>query len=223
MSLIKSNVRILSFLLFSCVGWCVSFFPCLASSQKIHDTYVTGGLAHGSVPGYGAGYSYSLRPNIKILAEFVYSFADYSGDFKDQFVEMEKLSLSGQDLTLKTQYYVWNSLYLSGGFGYRALQIESRARSLIFDLSAEGKMSSSSFVTQFGIGNQWVISDRFTLGCQWLGFTVPIASTSESKLNANFEENPQFAETKNDLEKLSKKMGRMTTAQLLMFNAGIIF
>jgi hypothetical protein len=193
------------------------------STKNSHNAFFTAGLAHGSIPGYGVGYGYLFRPNLKILGEFVHSYRDFSNDYKAEYIETEKLDVTGQDLSIKAQYFLGQSFYLSGGFGHRSLRIAAHARSQLSDVSAEGEIASSSFVGQMGLGNEWKITDHFTLGCQWIGFSVPLTSSSASKLNASYEDDPQFAETKDDLNKLSKTMGSTTTMQLLMLNAGILF
>lgn len=79
-----------------------------------------------------------------------------------------------------------NSFYWRGGVDYRLSEVSYKYTSTFSPTSnVTREFKGNSFALNFQIGNQWQW-ENFTLGCDWIGYTLPVASniTSET-LNSN--------------------------------------
>jgi hypothetical protein len=77
--------------------------------------------------------------------------------------------------------FTGNSFYVRGGVDYRMVDYLYKTRD--FSTSIENSRSAfkgSSLNATFLIGNQWQW-ENFTLGCDWIGLTVPLSTQIDSE------------------------------------------
>ncbi|MBX2995101.1 MAG: hypothetical protein KF681_09770 [Bdellovibrionaceae bacterium] len=76
--------------------------------------------------------------------------------------------------------FVANSFYWRGGVDYRTSSVDYKYTSWVGNPDSTYKFSGNSVALNFQIGNQWQF-DGFTLGCDWVGYSMPIASNVTSE------------------------------------------
>ena len=91
---------------------------------------------------------------------------------------------TGYDYTIKTKslgahfkHFTGNSFYYRAGLDVRTVDYAYVDRSSTTDFV---NFDATSLAANFQIGNQWQWSS-FTLGCDWLGLSVPITSSVKNK------------------------------------------
>ena len=125
--------------------------------------------------------------------------------------------LKTNSVGIHAKKFMSNSFYINGGIDYTTMKYDN---DYIFTTSSikdaygfEANMISASFV----IGNQWQW-DTFTLGCDWVGMTLPISHNVTS----------EYADTSYSTAKRYNKEDQDTllvngSPQLLRFYVGATF
>lgn len=127
------------------------------------------GLAVAPFPAEGLGVGYFVSPSFVTELSYVAGSATLL-DF----------TVNTSLAELRAKYYVGNSFYVIGGFGQRSIGIDAQ-----LDASAVGgdkidvSVSTASTSLSIGLGNQWQWGG-FTLGCQWLGYFMPLSSSGDT-------------------------------------------
>ncbi|MFS4458159.1 hypothetical protein [Bdellovibrio sp. HCB2-146] len=165
------------------------------------------GVAQGSGQGVVAGYH--LDRNTVVQLEVL------SGVRKDGIFENYELKTNSVGIHAKK--FVSNSFYVNGGLDYSTIKYDN---DYIFTTSSnkdaygfEATMLSAGFV----IGNQWQW-ESFTLGCDWVGLTLPLShSISSEYADASYTNAKKY--NKEDQDTLLAN----GSAQLLRFYVGATF
>ena len=119
--------------------------------------------------GVGAQVGYFLSPKLMLEADYLHASFSFLGYQSNVNVA-----------TVRTKLFVGNSFYVQGGLGIRNLESVDDSLSLFGTDSYNSTFTSSYLVGEIGIGNRWQFS-AFTIGCDWVGYLVPVAKLSSSE------------------------------------------
>ncbi len=127
------------------------------------------GIGIAPIATSGLAFGYSINENSLIEASYV-----WGGDsVKDVIYETELTSI-------RLKYFFLSSAYLNLGSAYRNVRgtfsSDSAEDEEINDSEKSSLTSSTSlFTAEVAIGNKWQM-DHFVMGCDWLGFNLPVSS-----------------------------------------------
>ena len=162
--------------------------------------------------GQGLALGYHFDRNTVAQLEF------FSGVRKNNLDSIfDNYEAKVNSLSLHVKKFLANSFYVKGGIDYSTVKYNNK---YIFTSSAnkdaygfEGNMVSASIL----IGNQWQW-ENFTLGCDWVGITLPISNQVTSEFSdTTVASNARY--NKEDQEALLKN----GTGQALRFYIGATF
>jgi hypothetical protein len=125
-------------------------------------------------------------------------------------------SVSGQSLGLGIKNFIANSFYYTGSLNYRQIEYsEAENFGSIYDYAYD--FSGNATTGDFSIGNQWHWQN-FTLGCDWIGLSVPLASSIDSETVSG-----NIAEAQDNLDYAQSNFLKSFTVRLLNFYLGASF
>lgn len=125
----------------------------------------------------------------------------------------DQYEFSGSTVGLHYKKFFGNSFYAKMGVDYRSVTYKYK---YAFG-GGEESFSGDSLAAGLVIGNQWQWQN-FTLGCDWIGLSVPFASTVKSETVAG---NDSYY--RDELDKAQQKYLRNGFAQGLRFYMGYTF
>lgn len=157
--------------------------------------------------GSGIQVGYFLTPRLMLEADYMQ--ASFS-----LFGYESKVNVA----TARTKWFVGNSFYVQGGAGLRQLSAVDDVSAFIGTDSYRTSFASSYLVGEVGIGNRWQF-DSFTIGCDWVGYLVPLAKLSSSE---SFSGNESEA-TKDDDRKNFTSQSENGNLLLVRFHLGWAF
>ena len=120
--------------------------------------------------GVGGRVSMILSPALTIEAGYLYSQFALFGYSREAAL-----------LSARAKWFLGNSFYLTGGAGYRDNTVSER--NVEYDDANRVSIPSvrahtqEAITAELGIGNQWQFSG-FTIGCDWVGLSQPVATLS---------------------------------------------
>lgn len=173
---------------------------------------VGGSTLIGSGQGIIAGYH--LDRNTILQFEFTKGSSN-TGDKEDDGYNQRE----GSTVAFYAKKFLANSFYVKGGAEYTKVKYDNDylfgVSSLSNSKDAYG-FEASLTSAALSIGNQWQW-DNFTLGCDWIGMTVPVAHEVSSEYADDFYLAKQY--NKEDQETLLEK----ASVQALRFYVGYTF
>jgi|GEM_PF-3954318 len=123
--------------------------------------------------GGGFGFLWYVSPNDVLSVEF--GGGGYIGTTS---------VISGDDVTgsngrfgIFYKRFVTNSLYLKGGLEVRDINYKVTHKDL-FTPDYVQKGYINLYTVWVGIGNQWEVNRHLTIGCDWIGASIPFASNN---------------------------------------------
>jgi hypothetical protein len=122
---------------------------------------------------------------------------------------------------VRLKWFLGNSFYLQGGAGLRQMQATDSSvffSSLVVADTYKSTFSSSYAIGEIGLGNRWQFSN-FTIGCDWVGYAVPLAKLSSSESFTGPITESQKASDRDNFDKRSSEGNLM----LLRFHLGVSF
>lgn len=105
-----------------------------------------------------------------------------SGGSSSPTIFLGNVEYSGSTVGVHYKHFFGNSFYVKTGIDYRSVKFEYQSAFSTSRESFEGTSVGAGFV----IGNQWQW-ENFTLGCDWIGISVPFASTITSEQAASWD------------------------------------
>jgi hypothetical protein len=131
--------------------------------------------------------------------------------------------------SVNVKHFVSNSFYVKGGLDHRSVDYEYNYGNTFLGLgNPNGPRSSYSFngdswSTSFAIGNQWQW-ENFTLGCDWIGVTLPLAYTiRDEKMNDNLNSDTNAGEIRARRSDNEDKYVKQVAVQAVKFYLGASF
>lgn len=128
------------------------------------------GFGPGPVSGHG------LTAGIYLSPDQVVQFETYGG--QSEWYNATGSRVESRTLGVYFKQFSGNSFYFKGGVDYTTVN-----QTYIYSWTTTESGYSyrgSKFAATFVIGNQWQW-ERFTIGCDWLGWSVPITSNSNNE------------------------------------------
>jgi hypothetical protein len=168
------------------------------------------GFAVSIIPSEGIDAGYYLNRNSLLQLEYS----------KGKGLDYVFFDVEATTVGLNLKYFTGNSFYLKGGAEYRQVSI-TNFHCLFCDSNTKSDLGSADSIgVELAIGNQWQWSN-FTLGCDWLGATIPVATT---KISNSYKSDPDFSSSsKSDLDNAWNQLARTTSYELLRFYLGASF
>lgn len=150
----------------------------LRKNQSMMATAQVAGIGPLSAYTTGVNFGFYIDPN---------SILDIAYHHNLFFANVGTL---GSDYTIKFEmfgthykHFVKNSFYVKPGLEYRKLSYNYTTYFPDQKLEESTQFTGSTLTANFAIGNQWQW-DHFTLGCDWVGIGIPIATTISSEYSA---------------------------------------
>lgn len=135
-------------------------------------TYMVLGFGPSRSVGAGGTFGIHLTPNTKIDFEFTAGRAVVLSLFGSNY----DISTTSKGVHLKT--FMGNSFYVRIGADYRDVKYKYTSPS--WSSNTTEKFEGDSITVTGLIGNQWQW-DNFTLGCDWIGYALPVTSKVKSE------------------------------------------
>ncbi len=170
------------------------------------------GFAVAPVPAIGLNAGYYLNPDLILQVEYS------SGKLPRLFYDLE-----ARTLAFNAKYFFGGSFYMKGGAAYRQLAIKNVTclfcsqpnRVLLEDAGA-----ADSIAAELAIGNQWQW-DNFTLGCDWIGLMVPVATIG---VRNSFSTKSTISKSdREELDKSWESLAKVQSFELLRLYLGASF
>lgn len=125
----------------------------------------------------GVVAAYHLSTDQEVLIELTSGSLEADSSFSSS-VSTDKTGSSydikSKSLGVHYKQFTGNSFYFRTGADFRTIDYNYQYRSVSFPAdNADIEFTGTSFAANFQIGNQWQW-DNFTLGCDWVGISVPI-------------------------------------------------
>ncbi|MEI6399610.1 MAG: hypothetical protein WCO71_12650, partial [Pseudomonadota bacterium] len=136
-----------------------------------------GGVARGLL-GIGVEGYKMLDGNLQIGGTVMAGGGDVSGDVSNpaghsstsDTVKMWETIVAGQ-----ARWFFGNSFALGASVGYQDSTVEYGVGPSRPTSNVDGSINGRAVFIGGSIGNHWTYDNGFTIGCDWLGFMVPIA------------------------------------------------
>lgn len=168
------------------------------------------GLIIGLIPGAGLNYEYFLTPNSTLQLQAAQGEVD-TWFFSDHTFE-------GTLISANYKRFEGNSFYYRVGGDYRKIKVSSNDKDFgIFASDERISGTAESLSASIAIGNQWQF-ESFTIGCDWIGLTVPVINISNTFKSDNMA-SASYASDKKDWEDLKTQ----PSAQILRLYLGASF
>jgi hypothetical protein len=198
----------------------------VARGQRMYGVSLRTGFHVGIFFGLGVDGYYTYRPSLQIGGFYTSGTADFTKVVSgDSFTTFNKADVKTSMLFVYGRYFLGNTLYASGGFGRRTVDLEYDIESTIDDLGIQGTVESSTIAVSAGIGNQWSWDDGIYLGCEWIGYALPLAASSDATSNGTGQarNDPSLKELASDLKDAGETLGKTSSFNILMVNFGYAF
>lgn len=161
---------------------------------------------------YGVGGSYYLYPNLFLGAEYTSGSSTLKG-----------ITSKNTTIGLRAKYFLTDSFYLGSGltnytFALNGEQEFKNSSDVVVtksDLDIEVKGNTFDFF----IGNQWNLYDYLTLGCDWVGISLPVGASSSDNLPNSAKDTDEYKDNKTLIDWMENK----PTVMLTRFYVGIVF
>lgn len=127
--------------------------------------------------------------------------------------------INSESLGIHFKHFVGNSFYYRAGVDYRKLGYDYQNN--FSNTTEQISFSGDSVALNFQIGNQWQW-DNFTLGCDWVGLSMPISSNVKDK-SLNTAAQADAVYYNNKIEDDSTLYIKNTNLNLLRFYLGASF
>jgi hypothetical protein len=102
-------------------------------------------------------------------------------DLNFHFYSTINTSVVANSFGLHYKQFIRNSLYLRGGADYRSVDYEYTSRDFLNNsILSRRSFKGNSVTATFLIGNQWQMKN-FTIGCDWIGVSLPVTTQIESE------------------------------------------
>jgi hypothetical protein len=186
--------------------------------NRMEKSWTFGAQVFGAGPSYatnrGISAGYFLNRNMVVFLEFM--TGDYSSSSSlssGSLYSSSQVDVDGKSIGAHFKQYVGNSFYYRIGLDVRTFDYEFSDTS-----GGSAQFKATSVGATFNIGNQWQWKN-FHLGCDWIGFTVPLSKSYKDELLVT---GGSFY-TAEDLEEDKDVLVEKTTVNLLRFYLGASF
>lgn len=125
-------------------------------------------------------------------------------------------SVSSRMTSVRWKQWWGNSFYTNLGLARRVTALEATLDPVTGSDEVSARIELTSLGADLQVGNRWQW-DRFTLGCDWLGFFYPVSTSGSLEIGAAGAKH----EEKDELKGLARRFGELFTVQGLRFYMGV--
>lgn len=141
--------------------------------------------------------------------------------YEGSFLFRQGYASTGVELSFKQ--FFGNSFYLTSGLRHQNITVSDSNRSIFYEedyyaWEAKGNRSSALLA----IGNQWQW-ENFTMGVDWIGLGLPLASSSKEKSLAKGADLSASSNYRKEIEQIKKENFKDSYALALRFYLGASF
>lgn len=135
----------------------------------------------------------------------------------------ENFRLSAQLIGLRSRYFFGESFNMSAFLGQRVIRatvtIQSKSSTDKVDLA----ITTNSLMFGITVGNHWVLANGLTLGADWIGYFVPLDSSSKSTTKTEGRVTAVHDELAKESAEGAADVGKAPNGQLLVATIGYSF
>lgn len=144
---------------------------------------------------------------------------------KTDGAELKKASFGVSFVQIHGRFFPGNSFNLGLGLGQRTVSAEFDIESKLANVGVEGEIKATTTVLNITIGNQWTWDSGLFLGVDWLGYALPLGSSTSGKLEqtGTATATDDLEELQKDSEDLAKTLGETATISLFLLQLGFVF
>jgi len=144
---------------------------------------------------------------------------------KTDGAELKKATFGVSFVQVQGRWFPGNSFNLGLGLGQRTVKAEFDIESKLARVGVEGEIKATTTVLNITIGNQWMWDSGFFLGVDWLGYAMPLGSSTSGKLEqtGSAPATDDLSKLQKDSEDLAKTLGETGTVSLFMLQLGFAF
>ncbi len=186
-------------------------------------------VGFGPIPEFSQGINigYFLNPNSILQLEYTSSHTPFqtpaysgaNGYGSSTSSQRWYSSLRGYSLGIHLKQFFGNSFYVNGGVDYRNLSRNNDYEDLTnTSQSFSVGFSGTSVAAAISLGNQWQFS-HFTIGCDWIGVSVPFSHTVQNESTVGPVSDDGFSARQTD----ESRYLSMPSIQVLRLYAGASF
>lgn len=173
----------------------------------------------------GSGIDVSLNRDSTVQWGLAYSTGSF--DLRSLLtstsgVDTDKVLLSAQLLEVYGKYFPENTFAITGGLGYRVIKSDIDIHSQTDAGFVRTTSTGNAVVAKIGIGNYWSWDSGFNLGCEWVGYLLPLQSSYSSSTSSTIT-STRLADLRDDAQDLGKTFAKTGTMQLLNLTLGWSF
>lgn len=181
------------------------------------------GFLVGTMLGVGAESGYQPNSNLQFGLDFGYGKKNLDAeDDGSNTIKTTQFEISAMMLTGFARYFFGNSFYLGMGAGMRNIQyILAMEDSQGSRLKIEG--SANSAVISPHLGNVWAFDNGFYLGCEWLGYSIPLTSSASSTTETSGTLSITLESLAKINQALAEEIGKVPSFRFLMVHLGVSF
>ena len=198
-----------------------------ASEMREGKEFLASGVAaYGLGFSYGADLAYNLGPSLQLGVRALNGSRDLKKDVdtnKYVLTNLEKADLQMLHVLAQARFFFGNSFNVALGTGMRwvkyAIKVSSKQTSDTVSHSA----NVNSFVFGASLGNQWVFSNGLTLGCDWISYYQPVASSVKTTTTATGSTSGELKKLSDDLSDTGNKIGKIGAPFILGMQIGFMF
>lgn len=191
----------------------------LRANKRFQITAYLFGAGPSIASSQGLSFGYFFDADKMLLIEGMSGNLSSSTQTSSGFTwqNLSKYEVQAKSFGVHYKQFVGNSFYYRAGVDYRTLSYEYQ----YIPNDERSSFNGDSVALNFQIGNQWQW-DNFTLGCDWVGMSLPITSeVKDKKLNAAAQADANFHN--NRIEDDSNQLVKQSHLNLLRFYLGMSF
>ncbi|MGE0172530.1 MAG: hypothetical protein AB7T49_07095 [Oligoflexales bacterium] len=134
-----------------------------------------------ALPLVGVDGYYFMSPSLMIGGYVSYAAKSLVDQLEgNPLWEPTRADVKSAQFMVGARYFLWNSLYVGTGFGYRSLTMDINIRArLDSSIGADIIVNGTAFPVDLTVGNLWCFDFGFCAGADWVGRTHPFGPNYE--------------------------------------------
>ena len=174
----------------------------------------------------GAELATNLGPSLQVGLRALNGSRDLKNDVdKNKYVltNLDKADLSMLQVVAHARLFLGNSFNVALGTGMRWVRYSIKVSAKQTSDTVSHSARVNSFVLGGSLGNQWVFDNGMVLGCDWISFYQPLASSVSTTTTATGSTSGELKKLSDDLSDTGKRIGKMGAPFVLGMQIGLLF
>lgn len=197
------------------------------SEMRERKNYLVSAIgAYGLGMSYGADFAYNLGPSLQVGIKAVTGSRDLKSDVdKNKYVltNLDKADLNMAHALAQARFFFGNSFNVGLAAGMRWVNYSIKVSSKQTPDTVSHSAQVNSFVLGGSLGNQWVLDNGVTLGCDWISFYQPVSSSVKTVTSATGTTSGELKKLSSDLSDTGEKIGKIGAPFVLGMQIGFMF